>query len=132
MRPLLLIVCVAVASAGQNPPAATDARSEAAREFVRARNARDYAITTPNGIDEAKYVEVGGIEQWITIRGENRNNPVLLFFMADRAMRPAPGAMPGSGCGSSTSRSSNGINAAQGEHSAGTGTRRERPSPSRA
>ena len=49
-------------------------------EFVRARNARDYAITSPNGIDEAKYVEVGGIEQWITIRGEDRNNPVLLFL----------------------------------------------------
>ncbi len=49
-------------------------------EFVRARNARDYAITSPNGIDEAKYVEVGGIQQWITIRGEDRNNPVLLFL----------------------------------------------------
>ena len=78
---LLLIVCVAAASAGQNPPAATDAQKfDAAREFVRARNARDYAITTPNGIDEANYVEVGGIQQWVTIRGENRNNPVLLFL----------------------------------------------------
>ena len=49
-------------------------------EFVRQRNAKDYAITTPNGIDEAKYVEIGGIEQWITIRGEDRGNPVLLFL----------------------------------------------------
>jgi pimeloyl-ACP methyl ester carboxylesterase len=81
MWPLLLIVCVAAASAGQNPPAGTDVQKfEAAREFVRARNARDYAINTPNGIDEAKYVELGGIQQWITIRGENRNNPVLLFL----------------------------------------------------
>src|SRR5213593_3826115 len=81
MWPLLLIVCVAAASAGQIPPAGTDAQKfEAAREFVRARNTRDYAINTPNGIDEAKYVEVGGIQQWITIRGENRNNPVLLFL----------------------------------------------------
>ena len=30
-------------------------------EFVRRRNARDYAVTTPNSVDEAKYVELGGI-----------------------------------------------------------------------
>jgi len=49
-------------------------------EFVRRRNAKDYAITAPNGIDEGKYVQIGGIEQWITIRGEDRGNPVLLFL----------------------------------------------------
>src|SRR5262245_18648222 len=48
--------------------------------FLRNRNAQDYAITSPNGIDEAKYVEVGGIPQWITIRGEDRGNPVLLLL----------------------------------------------------
>jgi pimeloyl-ACP methyl ester carboxylesterase len=48
--------------------------------FLRERNAHDYAITAPNGIDEARYVEIGGIQQWITIRGEDRNNPVLLFL----------------------------------------------------
>ena len=49
-------------------------------KFLRTRNARDYAVTTANGIDEAKYVKVGSIEQWITIRGEDRRNPVLLFL----------------------------------------------------
>jgi pimeloyl-ACP methyl ester carboxylesterase len=53
---------------------------DAAMTFVRNRNARDYAVTAPNGIDEAKYVEIGGIEQWVTIRGEDRRNPVLLFL----------------------------------------------------
>jgi pimeloyl-ACP methyl ester carboxylesterase len=48
--------------------------------FIRNRNARDYAITAPNGIDESKFVEIGGIEQWITIRGEDRRNPVLLIL----------------------------------------------------
>jgi pimeloyl-ACP methyl ester carboxylesterase len=48
--------------------------------FVRDRNARDYAITSPNGVDEGRYVEIGGIEQWITLRGEDRRNPVLLFL----------------------------------------------------
>lgn len=49
-------------------------------ESIRARNARTYAITSAKGIDEGRYVELGGIEQWITIRGENRDNPVLLFL----------------------------------------------------
>ena len=48
--------------------------------FVRARNARDYAISTVKGIDEANYITIGGIEQWLTIRGEDRSNPVLLFL----------------------------------------------------
>jgi pimeloyl-ACP methyl ester carboxylesterase len=48
--------------------------------FVRARNARDFAISTKNGIDEGSYITIGGIEQWVTIRGEDRNNPVLLLL----------------------------------------------------
>ena len=49
-------------------------------DFFRTRNARDYAISAPNGIDEAKYLKVGGIEQWVTIRGEDRANPVVLVL----------------------------------------------------
>lgn len=49
---------------------------EALRVFLRDRRATDCAITTPNGIDEARYVQIGGIDQWITIRGEDRNNPI--------------------------------------------------------
>ena len=53
---------------------------EPALKFLRTRNAHTYAITAPNGIDEATYVKIGGIEQWITIRGEDLHNPVLLFL----------------------------------------------------
>jgi pimeloyl-ACP methyl ester carboxylesterase len=52
----------------------------AAIAFVRDRNARDYAITSPNGIDEARYMEIGSVQQWVTIRGEDRKNPVVLFL----------------------------------------------------
>jgi pimeloyl-ACP methyl ester carboxylesterase len=48
--------------------------------FLRTRNARQYTITSPRGIDEAQYVTIGGIEQWVTIRGWDRENPVLLFL----------------------------------------------------
>jgi hypothetical protein len=81
MWPLLLCVCFVAASSGQTPAARTDVEKfDASRDFVRARNARDYAIDAPNGIDEANYVEVGGIQQWVTIRGEDRTNPILLFL----------------------------------------------------
>ena len=71
------------ASAVPAPATALDAqfrKFEELSSFVRARNARDYAISTANGIDEGRYVTIGGIEQWITIRGEDRRNPVLLFL----------------------------------------------------
>ncbi|MGD1070837.1 MAG: alpha/beta hydrolase [Bryobacteraceae bacterium] len=42
--------------------------------------AESIAIHTPNGIEEGMYVRIGGIEQWIQIRGQDRNNPVLLFL----------------------------------------------------
>src|SRR5215204_3492153 len=83
---LTLLPCFAASppprlAAAQAPAVSADSQKlDSMLEFVRARNARDYAITSPDGIDEAKYVEVGGIQQWITIRGEDRNNPVLLFL----------------------------------------------------
>jgi pimeloyl-ACP methyl ester carboxylesterase len=40
--------------------------------------AQAIAIHAANGIDEAQYVRIGGIEQWIQIRGQDRGNPVIL------------------------------------------------------
>jgi pimeloyl-ACP methyl ester carboxylesterase len=31
-------------------------------------------------IEEASFTRIGGIEQWVTIRGDDRRNPVLLFL----------------------------------------------------
>jgi pimeloyl-ACP methyl ester carboxylesterase len=94
MRGRAFIFCLALLSASRGalaqsdpsqPPAAaaSDAefrKFEAVERFVRDRNARDYAISTTKGVDEGSYITIGGIEQWVTIRGEDRNNPVLLFL----------------------------------------------------
>ncbi len=32
------------------------------------------------GIDEARFVRIGGVDEWVQIRGESRNNPVLLWL----------------------------------------------------
>lgn len=36
--------------------------------------------TPKGGINESMYVEINGTKQWISIYGENRNNPVLLYL----------------------------------------------------
>ncbi|GHI06977.1 proline iminopeptidase [Streptomyces cellostaticus] len=48
------------------------------RALKRASLAKKLRITTPNGIDQASYVRIGGIDQWISIRGEDLSNPVIL------------------------------------------------------
>ncbi len=37
-------------------------------------------ITTENGIDEGAYIPIGGLEQYVLIRGENTNNPVIIWL----------------------------------------------------
>ncbi|MCJ8011642.1 hypothetical protein MUG84_07740 [Paenibacillus sp. KQZ6P-2] len=46
----------------------------------RRKNARILEMNSTNGIVESDFVSIGGIDQWITIRGEDRNNPILLFI----------------------------------------------------
>jgi proline iminopeptidase len=48
------------------------------RAWRQARVADALAIRTPNGIDEAGFVRIGGIEQWVSIRGEDLANPVIV------------------------------------------------------
>jgi len=68
------------ASRAEGSSNAADQKFASFVEFIRDRNAQTYAITGPRHIDEASYVRIGGIDQWITIRGEDRDNPVLLFL----------------------------------------------------
>ena len=50
------------------------------RALFQHRNAEAFAIRSPNGIDEARFVRINGIDQWITVRGQDRRNPVLLVL----------------------------------------------------
>lgn len=50
------------------------------RAVARRRLTRVMAIDAPHGISEQLYVHIGGIEQWIGIRGEDRANPILLVL----------------------------------------------------
>ena len=47
-------------------------------------------VVSSNGIDEAKAVEIGGIRQWITVRGRDRRNPILLVLHGGPAAPDLP------------------------------------------
>src|SRR5690606_1320721 len=38
------------------------------------------AVSATGGVEELKAVEIGGIQQWLSVRGKDRNNPILLFI----------------------------------------------------
>jgi hypothetical protein len=37
-------------------------------------------VHAEEGVSEQMFVQIGGIPQWVTIKGEDRNNPVVLFL----------------------------------------------------
>src|SRR5215467_14623366 len=41
---------------------------------------RALRIRTPNKIEEGRYVQIGALAQWIQVRGESRNNPMVLIL----------------------------------------------------
>lgn len=49
------------------------------RAWRQHQMAEQLAIRTPEGVQESRFVRLGGVEQWITIRGQDRTNPVLLI-----------------------------------------------------
>jgi len=47
-------------------------------------------VVSDKGIDEARAVEIGGIRQWITVRGRDRRNPILLVIHGGPAAPELP------------------------------------------
>ncbi len=50
------------------------------RKYLQHRVAEERAISSPNGINSLEPVRIGGIDQWIEVRGQDVNNPILLFI----------------------------------------------------
>ncbi len=70
---LVSVTCYAQESA--QTAAKPGSRAEATAIIANARK-----ILTPNGIERLEKVRIGGIEQWISIRGVDRRNPVLVVI----------------------------------------------------
>lgn len=50
------------------------------RKLQQAKRIASLRFASAQGIVEESFVRIGAIEQWISIRGEDRNNPVLLVI----------------------------------------------------
>ena len=71
---LAVLALPAVASAQRPVPESWS------RDSIRNRIADLRRIHTPEGIEELDSLEVNGSTQWLSIRGLNRSNPVLVFL----------------------------------------------------
>jgi pimeloyl-ACP methyl ester carboxylesterase len=63
------------------------------RMYRQSQGAKILAISSPEGIDRAMFISAGGIDQWITIRGRNRANPVLLIVHGGPGAAMSPFAL---------------------------------------
>jgi proline iminopeptidase len=73
LPPLLLLATTAIVRA--QAPADPASRAEATAIISNARK-----ILTPNGVERLEKVRIGGIDQWVSVRGRDRRNPVLLLI----------------------------------------------------
>ena len=48
--------------------------------YLKSKTRLETKIKTVKGIDSLFAIQLDGIEQWINIRGEERDNPVILFL----------------------------------------------------
>ncbi|WEF34125.1 alpha/beta fold hydrolase [Pseudoduganella chitinolytica] len=68
----ILALCAMLLPAHAQKPAS---RAEAVRILADMRR-----IVTPHGVERVRAVRIGGIDQWIAVRGVDRRNPVLLML----------------------------------------------------
>ncbi len=75
------------------PPAQAEVRERSfTRREVTSIIAEGRRIVAPNGVEELLEVSLGGTRQWISVRGRDRSNPVLLLIHGG----PAAPEMPAS------------------------------------
>jgi proline iminopeptidase len=72
---LAFLAVFAMTPARADEPVKPTNRAEATAIIADARK-----ILTPNGVEQLEKVRIGGIDQWVSIRGADRRNPVLLYI----------------------------------------------------
>ena len=72
-------VVVGSAAAREAPDAGESAKT-LSRQEVTGILAQSRRIVSPNGIEELRKVRIGGIDQWLSVRGRDRRNPILLVL----------------------------------------------------
>jgi pimeloyl-ACP methyl ester carboxylesterase len=87
---VMSIGAIAVASDAAKPTASPDTSTKMSRDEVTRIIANSRRIVSPNGVEELVKVPINGIDQWLSIRGRDRRNPILLVLHGG----PASPSMP--------------------------------------
>ena len=75
MKLTACFLALAAVSAEAQTPSPPTSRAQATAIIANARK-----IVTPNGVERLQKVRIGGIDQWVSIRGADRRNPVLFVL----------------------------------------------------
>ena len=88
----LILACLTqLAHAQESAPVTSAARKETDWRTPVQKIVRDVRhVQQPAGIEETRSVRIGGIEQWISVRGHDRRNPILLFIHGGPASTEMP------------------------------------------
>lgn len=79
----IIVAPLAAQAADSTPPAFTRADAAAIVGDLQ-------KVVSPQGIEQRKQVSIGGIQQWITVRGNDSRNPILLFLHGGPAAPEMP------------------------------------------
>ncbi len=78
--PALVIALAMPGIAGAAEPIAAEPTAAEVREQLRGLNQALGRIVSPDGVDDQRLVSIGGVEQWVAVRGQDRRAPILLFL----------------------------------------------------
>lgn len=89
---LTALIALGIAVPGLAPSGAARAQSPGDDDLARARAVVEdlMHIPGPDGVQEGWNARIGGIDQWISIRGQDRANPAVLFVHGGPATPTTP------------------------------------------
>ncbi len=80
MSPAWMLSSAQTPKSSLAPPDVREPRQRFTRDVVAGYIAADQKIVASHGIEEVLPLEINGITQWISIRGKDTRNPVLLYL----------------------------------------------------
>ena len=86
LKLIVLVLTLVSPVTGRSQTSVTTDDYSKAREIITDLN----RIVTPTGIAESFKARVGGIDQWIYARGQDRSNPIIVFIHGGPASPLAP------------------------------------------
>lgn len=86
LRPLPFVFAAMMAALPALALADPPFTQETARDIIAA----SHKVVSPHGVQELKTIDVNGTKQWISVRGNDTRNPVLLFIHGGPASPDMP------------------------------------------